>query len=204
MREVKRRPKRTTLRVSLAGLQRPLRVFIMIATMFALGNFTYMLFILKASDVLGVETTGVALTIFLYVLYNISYAGLSIPCGALSDRLGRRRVLGLGYSVFGFTCLGFIFANSLASLIFLFLIYGMFYALVEGVQRAYASDLASRGLRGTALGTFHTSVGLATLPASVIAGVLWTVDPNLTFIYGATIAFLASALLLTLMGKYGT
>lgn len=202
VREVRRGPKRTTLKISLGKLRGPLRIFIAIATMFALGNFTHMLFILKASDVLGVETAGIALTILLYVFYNISYAGLSIPCGALSDRLGRRRVLGLGYSVFGVTCLGFIFTNSLASLIFLFLLYGMFYALVEGVQRAYASDLASRGLRGTALGTFHTSIGLATLPASAIAGILWTVDPNLTFIYGATIAFLASALLLMLMRRY--
>jgi MFS family permease len=203
VREIKRKPKKTTLKISLRELQRPLRLFILIATIFALGNFTYMFFILKASDVLGFGTTEIALTILLYVLFNISYAGLSIPCGALSDKLGRRRVLGLGYSVFGLTCLGFIFSNSLAPLVVLFLLYGVFYALVEGVQRAYASDLASRGLRGTALGTFHTSIGLAALPAGVVAGILWTVDPDLTFIYGAIVAFLASGLLLVFMRRYG-
>ena len=169
----------------------------LIATIYALGNFTYMFFILRAQDILtGVVAEPKAMAILLYVLYNVVYTLFSIPVGMLSDRIGRRKVLLLGYSLFGLTCLGFAFLESLASFITLFALYGLVYALVEGVERAFVSDLAPEELRGTALGTLHTCVGLAALPAGLIAGALWQyIAPRATFIYGCALG-LTTALLL--------
>jgi predicted MFS family arabinose efflux permease len=80
---------------------------------------------------------------------------------------------------------------------FLFGLYGVYYALAEGVQRALVADLVPAGLRGTAMGTFNFSVGLAALPASIIGGFLWDrIGPPATFFYGATMALLASLLLI--------
>ena len=137
-----------------------------------------------------------AVAILLYVLYNIVYALFSIPTGLFSDRIGRRNVLLLGYSLFGLTCLGFAFLESPAAFIILFALYGLVYALVEVTQRAYISDLASKEIRGTALGTLHTCVGLAALPAGLIAGALWQyIDPQATFIYGCALGLTAALLL---------
>ena len=80
----------------------------------------------------------------------------------------------------------------------LFFLYGMVYALVDGNQRAYVSDISSEELRATALGTFHTATGLAALPASLIAGFLWQIDSTVTFIYGALVGIISVALFIRL------
>lgn len=204
VKDVKTKPKRVSLRIGLKGLEMSLKLFILVATVFALGNFSYMFFILKAQEAfqpLFPEKMANAIPILLYALFNTSYALLSIPTGALSDKIGRKRVLTIGYSLFGLTCLGFVFSSSLTSFIILFLLYGLFYAFVDGVQRAFTSDLASKELRGTALGAFHTFTGLAALPASAIAGFLWDIRPEITFIYGATAGFIASGMLVIIMKK---
>jgi len=82
------------------------------------------------------------------------------------------------------------------SLIILFAFYGLVYATVEGTQRAFVSDFAPKELRGMALGTFHTIIGLATMPSGVIAGALWRyVNPTATFLYSSVLGLLAAALL---------
>ncbi len=99
-------------------------------------------------------------------------------------------------SLFGLTCLGFAFFHSLTSFIIPFALYGLFYALVEGIERALVSDLAPEGIRGTALGTFHTCIGLVALPAGLIAGALWEhITPGATFIYGGVLGLTAAVLL---------
>jgi len=200
VREKKAEPKRMTLKISLKELPASLRVFVFIATLFALGNFSYMFFLLKAKQFFA-DRMAFVIPILLYIWFNIVYASFSTPSGILSDKIGRRRVLSLGYSLFGLTCLGFTLFSSLVSFVILFAIYGLVYAMIEGNQRALVSDLAPEELRGTALGTFHTAVGLATLPSSVIAGTLWQlVDPATTFLYGSALGFL-SAILLALKRK---
>ena len=201
---VKRR--KVSLKVSLGRLGGRFQMVILVLTIFALGNFTYMFFILRAQEVFQGFLPGrmaEAIPILLYVLFNISYALLSIPVGMLSDRVGRGRVLSVGYVLFGVMCLGFMISNSVYSFTLLFIMYGLFKASVDAVQRAYVSDLAPEGLRGTALGTFHASIGLATLPASAIAGILWDkVSPEATFLYGAALGLLASLSLIILVAKF--
>lgn len=165
---------------------------------FSIGNFTYMFFLLKANLVLSDYNFGniPALTVLLYVFFNIVYAIFALPSGMLSDKIGRKKVLIMGYLVFALTCASFAFFNSLIALIILFALYGLFYAMIEGNQRAFASDFAPENLRGSALGAFHTCIGIGTLIGSVIAGMLWTyVNPSTSFIFGAVMAFISVGML---------
>ena len=178
-----------------------LKKFTLVATLFSLGNFSYMFLLWRAG---GEEMEGeyVAYALLLYVFFNIIYASLSPYFGKLSDRMDRRIVIFFGYLVFTFTCFGFIFLPIFSSIPFyvlallLFSLYGVFNALIEGNQRAFASDLSE--YRGTAQGFFQASVGLAAIPANFMAGLLWEILPELTFIYGAIISLLASILLITM------
>lgn len=206
VKEGKREPQEIRLQISLRKLPKPLKLFITVATVFALANFTYMFFIWKAKDafmpIMPVKEA-IALAILLYVLFNVFYAVLAIPFGTLSDRIGRRKVLTFGYFLFSVTCLGFAFFDSLAAFLVLFPLYGVVYAMVDGNQRAFVSDLSAEDLRATALGTFHTLIGIIALPASVIAGFLWAVTPthSLTFLFGSSVSVI-SAILFVILRKY--
>jgi len=186
-----------SLKVGLKSLPKSFRLYVIIATVFALGNFTYMFLILRARECISIgPAKSIALVLLLYIWFNIVYTIFSVPSGVLSDRIGRSNVLVLGYSLFGLTCIGFAIFSSMYLFVLIFALYGLSNALVDATQRAFASDFVPERLRGTALGTFHTAIGLATLPASVIAGALWQyVSPTTTFLYGAAMGFLAAGLL---------
>jgi len=210
VKEGKREPQNIRLQISLRKLPKPLKLFILVATVFALANFTYMFFILKAETAFSSimpanEREAKALAILLYVFFNVFYAVLAIPFGMLSDRIGKRKVLISGYLLFSVTCLGFAFADSLAAFLVLFPLYGMVYAIVDGNQRAFVSDLCTEDLRATALGTFHTLIGIIALPASLIAGFLWALTPthSLAFLFGSSVSLIASILFLMLRRYFG-
>jgi MFS family permease len=183
-----------TLKLGVAGLPGPLKAFLVIAGVFAFGNFTYMFFILRAQDVFTGRWTQAA-PILLYVFFNVIYSALAAPLGSISDRIGRQKVLVCGYLLFSATALGFAFLHSLASYIVLFALYGAFNAAVDATQRAYVADLAHGERKATALGTLQTVTGLAALPGGLLAGYLWQqVAPQATFLFGAA-AGLTAALL---------
>ncbi|MCK4905393.1 MFS transporter [bacterium] len=185
-------PKTMTLKVGLKSLPVSLKFFIVIATLFALGNFSYMFFVLKSQPYFTGRLGG-AVPIILYIIYNISYALFAIPSGMLSDKIGRKTVLFMGYGLFGLVCLGFIFAQSLWFFIILFLLFGVNYALVDSNQRAFILDLAPEQIRGTALGAFHMSISLVALPGGLIAGYLWDLNATYAFVFGAIISLLVLA-----------
>ena len=206
VKEGKRDPQEISLQISLKKLPAPLKLFITVATVFALANFTYMFFILKALDAFAHigEKESIALVILLYVLFNSFYAVLAIPFGTLSDRIGKWKVLTFGYFLFSLTCLGFAFSDSLAAFLVLFPLYGVVYAMVEGNQRAFVSDLSTEDLRATALGTFHTLIGIIALPASLIAGFLWSITPThcLTFFFGSSVSIISVILFVVLRNYF--
>ena len=192
------KPQNLHFRMSLKKLPLNFKRYLLAATIFALGNFTYMFFVLKSKSVfaeLFSPRLAIAIPIILYVWFNIVYALFSIPAGIISDKIGRKRTIILGYSLYSVTCLGFALANSLGIIIILFASYGVCFGLIEGNQRAFASDFIKNEMRGTTLGTFHTTISLAVLPAGIIAGMLWNLNPALPFIYGAVLGILAVLLL---------
>lgn len=193
-----RSPKRLDFKIGLATFPRDFRIYLSAATIFALGNFTYMFFVLRAKDTFAgifAPRLSTAIPILLYMWFNVTYALFSIPSGILSDKIGRKRPLLLGYVTYILTCIGFAWFGSLGFFILFFGTYGLSLALIDGNQRAFASDFVSEDLRGTALGTFHTAISLAVLPAGIIAGVLWNYSPHTPFIYGAAMAALAAIII---------
>jgi len=196
-----RKPNNAVLKLGFRSLSKPLKLFVLISGAFALGNFSYMFFIMRAQQAFTGKSS-VAVPLLLYVFFNIFYAAFAIPLGIASDKFGRKRLLAIGYVCFAIVCFGFAFLTSLFWLIVLFALYGITYAAVDGNQRAFVSDLAIPEIKGTALGTFHTIIGLMALPAGLIAGTLWaSVGPQAVFIYGGVIGFSCSLLLLVLLGR---
>ncbi|MCX5644604.1 MAG: MFS transporter [Phycisphaerae bacterium] len=188
------RPQNVTLKLGIAGLPGPLKAFLVIASVFACGNFSYMFFVLRSQDLFTGRLREAA-PILLYVLFNVIYSALAAPLGSISDRIGKPKVLVFGYLLFSVTTLGFAFLHSLAAYIVLFALYGAFNAAVDATQRAYVADLAYGSLKATALGTLQTVTGLAALPGGILAGYLWEqVSPQVTFLYGTSMGLLAAML----------
>ncbi len=195
---VKKEVKEVSIKLSFKELPANLRLFIIASSIFALGHFGYAFLLLKAKNIGLADNTA----IFLYVLFYLVYTICIIPSGMLSDRIGRKPVLMAGYFVFGITSLGLIFTSNIYSILLFFIIYGIFYAMIDGVQRAFVVDLAPQHLRATALGTFHTAIGLVALPGGFIAGSLWDkISPEATFVYGLTLTMVSLSLFTFIRGK---
>ena len=200
VKEEKKEPQDVALKIGLKRLGKPLKLFILISGIFAVSNFSYMFFILKAQQFFTGRSS-IVVPLFLYILFNVFYAAFAVPAGILSDKIGRKKVIISGYLLFSLTSLGFAFADSLTAFIVLFALYGTVYAIIDGNQRAFVSDMSSEQSRATALGTFHTTTGLALLPASLIAGFLWQINSDITFIYGS-VASIVSVILFLVFGNY--
>jgi MFS family permease len=170
--------------------------FLAVVLVFAIGNSSDTFLILRAKDV-GLS---LSLVVVAYVSFNVSYTLLSMPAGVVSDRVDRRLLYTLGLVIFGLVYLGFAWLPSTAWVWPLFVVYGCYMALTEGTGRALVAEVAPSGRRGTFLGLYHTSVGLAAVLASVMAGLLWqTVAPAAPFAVGAGMAFASAALMLLLV-----
>jgi MFS family permease len=192
------------IRLKISDISPQLRGFLLVASLFALGNFSYMFFVLRAQGLFsGAEA--VAAPLLLYAFFNLVYALFAFPIGIWSDSVGRKKVLAIGYSLFAFTALGFAFVTNLAGLILLFGLYGLVYAIVDGSERAFVSDLSASHLRGSALGLYSAALGVAAIASSLIAGALWDLwGPEATFLFGAGAAGLAAVGLLVGIKKNGS
>jgi len=171
----------------------PLKLYLLIAFLFTLGNSSNAFLLLRAKSV-GYDDVSV---ILLYFAYNLTASLLALPFGRLSDLLGRKRLLIAGYLVFGLVYLGFGFTRSRPAMLFFFILYGFYTAMTAGVERALIAEISPPELKGTLLGLHSTVVGVALLPASALFGLLWTRQgPQTAFSFGAALALLSAALLL--------
>ena len=142
--------------------------------------------------------------IVLYLAFNIVYAGFSLPAGMISDRVGRYPVILLGYlSMFGMFVLA-IFCENLTVALGAFVLYGFAYALTHGVQKALVADMAPECVRGSALGVYNMSIGIAALPMAITGGILWDACGSwATFAFGAALSSAGIILLFVLARKAG-
>ena len=167
------------------------RRFVTVDALFQLGNSSTAFLLLRAERV-GFDAGGVALV---YLLHNLIAAVLALPLGGLSDRVGRRPLLMTGYLLYALAYGIAAFAPSRTGAVIAFVILAVHIALVDGQARSLVADLVPRERRASAFGRYHAAVGLALLPASLIAGQLWQrVGGAAPFAFGATCA-LAAALM---------
>ncbi|OGN99030.1 MAG: MFS transporter [Chloroflexi bacterium RBG_13_51_18] len=164
------------------------KLFLFIMATFTLGNSSDFFIVLRAQD-LSVNVLNITLML---VLFNVTYAIVATPAGIISDKLGRRKVIAIGWTVYALVYLGFAVSTSVWHIWVLFAAYGIYYGIVEGVAKAFVADLVPAERRGTAYGYYQGVVGLTLLPASVMAGWLWDkVSPAAPFYLGAGLAFIA-------------
>jgi len=168
-----------------------------IMLVFALANSSDTFLLLRARDV-GLSPWAVVLA---YALFSVMYMVFSYPAGIISDRLGRWRVIGVGWAIYAAVYAGFVYTGS-SGVWPLMALYGVSVALTDGVGKALIADHAPQERRGTALGIFYMLSGLVTLLASVAAGMLWDrFGPEATFGLSAGVAALAVVLIPVLRSK---
>ena len=183
---------------NISQLDHRLKLYLIITFLFTLGNSSNSFLLLRAYDI-GFDSST---TILLYFVYNLTASLFAIPCGKLSDQIGRKHLLVGGYLTFSLVYFGFAFCTSKPLMILIFVIYGIYTAMTAGAERAFIAEIAPANLKGTMLGLHSTLVGIALLPASVIAGFLWDkVGVFAPFMFGAILSLIAALLLATKMRK---
>lgn len=171
------------------------RRFVIVTVLFTLGNSSDAFLLLRATD-LGVGPAWIPL--LWAVLHVVKSAG-SMPGSGWSDRIGRRATLAIGWAIYAVVYAGFALATDGWQAWVLFAVYGVYFALTEGTEKAYVADLVVPAARSTAFGVLGVAVGVAALPASLVTGGLWQAyGAKPAFLLGGAMALLAAALLATL------
>jgi MFS family permease len=189
MNESEVRPKPDTARATLSGtFYRAIGVIFL----FSLGNASDAFLLLRLND-LGVAAVWIPLT---WSALHVVKVIASAAGGDWSDRFGRRAVIAAGWMVYALVYAGFGYFESPAAVLAIFLVYGLYFGLTEGVEKAWVADLAPAAGRGSAFGVYNAALGVGGLAASVMFGAIWTrVSPQAAFYTGALLALLATTLL---------
>ena len=195
---------RAAPKFSLRSMGKPFGVFLVIVSIFTLGNSSDAFLVLRAQN-LGVSVIGILLML---AMFNLIYSLISTPAGSLSDRVGRRRLIIGGWLVYAAIYFGFALAQSAWQVWLLYVAYGLYYGMAYGSANALVADLVPDALRGTAYGTYNAVIGLLAFPSSLIAGILWEgagawggFGPSAPFLFGGSLALLASLLMAFWMPK---
>ncbi|MBV9217525.1 MAG: MFS transporter, partial [Acidobacteria bacterium] len=169
-------------KLSLAGFDSNFKRFLFVIALFTLSNSSDAFLLLRAKDA-GIETAYIPL---LWVALHISKVATSVVGGGMSDRFGRKTFIVSGWLVYALVYAGFAFVSSPWQCWTLFIIYGAYFGLSEGVEKAFVADMVPKGKAGTAYGLYNLAFGITVFPASLLFGFAWNE-------FGASIAFIASA-----------
>jgi len=177
-------------------LNKGFKIYLIPAGIFSLAYFSFGFLLLRA------YTIGFAIkdVVLLYALFNIVFVIVSLPIGKLGDLIGRKYLVILGYLIYILMSFGFVFVTEKWEVVVLFILFGIFYNIDEAQGKAFISDM-EKERRATAIGMYNFVTGLAYLPASVIAGILWTLHPTYAFIFAMFIATLALCVFLILRSR---
>ena len=168
------------------SLSPPFKRYLISAGLFSLAYFSFGFLMLRAHSVgLSIKDT-----VLLYAMFNIACVIAAPMIGKLSDLVGRPKMIMLGYAIYLVMSLGFAFASSQWEIVVLFLLYGVFYAIDEAQNKAFIVDLEAER-RASAIGLYNFVTGAIYLPASLIAGALWLLNPASAFLLAAGLAFAA-------------
>lgn len=174
-------------------------MFLGIAFIFTLGNSTDALLLVKAKDI-GIKALFIPIV---YLIFNSVSVIFAVPMGILSDKFGREKLIIFGYLLYSAIYFGFGRTDNKISVILLFVLYGLYSAATDGVQRALVSDLIDKNKRGTGLGIYNSLIGITLLPASLIAGVLYdNVNNSAPFYLSSAIAMAAAILMFLFYMKF--
>ncbi len=181
------------LRLSLRGFDSNFKRFLPIIALFTLSNSSDFFLILRARDA-GVSGADILL---LWAALHVTKVVSSIFGGDLSDRLGRRRLIVSGWILYAAVYAGFAFVSNQISVWVLFLIYGIYFGLAEGAEKALVADLVRPEQRGTAYGLYNLAFGITVFPASLLMGAVWEWrGPQTAFLVSAVLGGSAAVLLL--------
>jgi len=176
------------------GLGKPFYKYLLAAILFTLGNSSDSFILLRAQE-RGLSLIQVMLML---MAFKVVYSVLSGPMGGLSDRIGRRTLLVVGWFAYILIYLGFGVVRSGWAVFAVFVLYGVYYAMCEGAGKAFIADMVQEDNRGKAYGLYYTAIGLAALPSSFIAGILWQgigdwqgFGPTAPFLFGSVMAAIA-------------
>jgi len=174
-----------------------LKYLIFVISFFTLANFGLFMFMLvRAQQITG----SIVIALLLGLLFSITWSLFSVPFGKLSDKIGRKKVLLMGFILFLLVSAGFIYLAGIVSLFVLFVGYGMVYAITQGNQRAFVADLSGK-MKGTAIGFYNTIIGITTIVAGIIAGLLWDISYQTMFTYLIVITIISVILMLGVKEK---
>jgi MFS family permease len=173
--------------------------FLGVIALFTLSNSTDAFLLLRA------QTAGIspATLPLLWMVLHLSKVITSLIGGDLSDKIGRKKLIAAGWIVYALVYTGFAFVDSPWQAWVLFTIYGAYFGLTEGAEKALVADMVEDEKRGTAYGFYNLAFGITVFPASLLFGLLWSqFGATTAFLISAVISVAAAALLLTVKGKH--
>ena len=171
-----------------------LQMFFLSQLIFTFGNSSNQFLLLQSTNITGMLST----VILMYLVFNFTTFCFSTLFGGLSDKYGRKKFMVIGYLLYAivYAAFGFISKSGSSMLWVFWSMYGLYYAMTDGVERAFVSETAPVNSKATALGLQSTIVGIGLLPASVIAGFLFVVDNRLPFLFGGVMALIAAVVVM--------
>ncbi len=199
-RDVPVKREREAPKVSFRGLGRRFAIFMIIVGIFDLGNSSDAFLVLRASE----RGLNVVQVLGMLVTFTLVYTLLSTPAGSLSDRIGRRKLIIGGWLIYALIYFGLAVATTGWHVWVLYAVYGAYYGLAYGTTKAMVADIVPAELRGTAYGAYNAVLGILDLPASLIAGLLWSgmpswgwngFGPSAPFLFGGMLALMAAVLM---------
>jgi len=184
-------------KLTFKGFSRDFKIFLALSSIFSLGCFSYS-FLLVYSRRFFPRSTFVPI---LYLVFTMTAALFSLQFGKMSDKIGRKTVIAISYTLFGLMCVGFLMAKDPIWLFPLFILYGLHLGSYVPAQKAFVSELSPKKGLGSGIGFYQMVVGFFALPSSLIAGILWDnfgVQAPFYFSMGLT---LVSLLMLKFVGE---
>lgn len=196
--EEKKDEKKIFKGISFKVISPSFRKFLILSAIFSLASFSYSFLMIFAKE-FGFKSNFLPV---LYLIFTLFAFISSLPFGRLSDKIGRKKVLGISFLLWIGVCFSFLFFKNYLGIIFAFFLYGLHKGAIEPSQRAFVSELVPEEIRASALGGVQMINGLFSLPASFLAGILWDkISISAPFYFSLVLSFISLGLLLELKPK---